>query len=117
IYDGDEPNPRSLGFVLANTSAPPVHVEINDLGQYSKSLFEALLHVQDDLLANDRPAMVRTATLDDLGIPTTHFELTEAQKLQLMQQGAVGTCAWLRDWRPEALEEAVRAQRAATPAR
>ena len=106
-FDGPEPNPATLGFALANTDAPPKRVAIRNLDTYAKELFETLLAVQTNALANTEPNLVRTAMLDDLGIRTTDFDLTEAQKQELFRQGILGTCNYLHDWSPERLREAL----------
>jgi NTE family protein len=107
LFDGDAPNPQTIGFILRDTDAKPVARKIGDFRQYTKNLFKTFLDVQADLLNFDKPAMARTATINDLGIPTTDFELTDEQKLALLQQGASGTCTYLRDWRPESLQGGV----------
>lgn len=104
-FDGKEPNPATLGFALANTGANPKPVNIRNLDIYAKELFETLLAVQTNALANTKPDLVRTAILNDLGIRTTDFDLTDEQKRELFRQGIVGTCNYLRDWSPERLRE------------
>ena len=98
-FDGDAGlNKQTLGFVLLNTGAPPPVHKVDHLTQYAKALFEALLKVQVDALATDPPNLERTVILNDLGIPTTDFLLTDAQKKALIEQGASCTCSYLADW-------------------
>lgn len=91
-------NRETLGFVLLATGAPPPERKVGDLPEYAKAMFEALLKVQVDALATDPPNLERTVILDDLGIPTTDFSLTDAQKQALIEQGASCTCSYLADW-------------------
>lgn len=98
-FDGDQGlNRKTLGFVLLNTGAPSPEHKVDHLTEYAKALFEALLKVQVDALATDPPNLERTVILDDLGIATTDFELTDAQKKELIEQGASCTCSYLTDW-------------------
>lgn len=98
-FDGEQGLDReTLGFVLLNTGSPAPKRKIKDLPQYTKALFEALLKVQVDALATDPPNLERTVILNDLGIPTTDFSLTEAQKDALIDQGVSCTCSYLVDW-------------------
>ncbi len=98
-FDGEQGlNEETLGFVLLNTGAPAPEHRVDNLLEYAKALFEAILKVQVDALAADPPNLERTVILNDLGIPTTDFEITDAQKEALVEQGASCTCSYLADW-------------------
>jgi NTE family protein len=88
----------TLGFVLENTGAPPPHRPVKDVVQYAEALFETLLSVQVQALSTDPPNLERTVIVNDLGVSTLDFELTDEQKLDLIAQGAQCTCNYLRDW-------------------
>lgn len=91
-------NQATLGFVLENTNAPPPDRPVRDLPGYAEALLESLLSVQTDALAADPPNLERTVVLDDLGISTLDFDLTNAQKLGLIAKGEACTCTYLADW-------------------
>jgi NTE family protein len=91
-------NPATLGLVLENTSAPPVHKPVRNLPEYGEALLETILEVQVDALSTDLPDLERTVVLDDLGISTLDFDLTAAQKHGLIDKGASCTCAYLAEW-------------------
>jgi len=91
-------NPRTLGFVLVNTSTPPPVRKIDGILTYGKGLFETLLSAQVVGLEHNPANLERTAILNDLGISTLDFNLTPKQKQELIDQGAECTCLYLRDW-------------------
>lgn len=91
-------NPNTLGFVLLPTSLPPTRRAVNDLPEYAKALFATILSAQVDGLETDLPNLARTAVLDDLGVSTLDFDLTDAQKDQLVASGARCTCDFLAGW-------------------
>ena len=91
-------NPATIGLLLENTSAPPVHTEVTDLPRYGEALLESLLQVQTDALSTNLPDLERTAVLDDLGVSTLNFHLTDAQKQGLIRKGEECTCAYLTEW-------------------
>lgn len=91
-------NPETLGFVLEATDAPPADRPVGSLVEYSDALIETLLSEQTQDLATDPPNLERTVVLNDLGISTLDFELTEAQKTALVAQGEQCTCDYLRQW-------------------
>jgi NTE family protein len=98
-FDGEDGlDYATLGFVLENTKAPPRRRPVDDLPQYAEALLETLLEVQVDALATDPPNLERTVILDDLGISTLDFELSDQQKRDLVQSGAECTCSYLAAW-------------------
>ena len=88
----------TLGFVLENTAAPPVHKPVTDLPRYAEALLESVLRVQTDALSANLPDLERTVVLDDLGVSTLDFHLGQAQKLGLIRKGEECTCAYLAEW-------------------
>jgi NTE family protein len=98
-FDGEQGiDYATLGFVLENTGAPPPWRPVTDLPRYAEALFETLLNVQVDALATDPPNLERTVILDDLGVSTLDFELSDEQKRALVDSGAECTCAYLAAW-------------------
>ena len=89
-------DPATLGLFL--THGPPSPVKIRRLLPYSRRLFETLLDVQVADLETNLPDLERSVLLDDLGISTTDFGLTDQQKNALMDKGAECTCRYLSDW-------------------
>ena len=88
----------TLGFVLLATDQAPTRRAVRDLPQYAKSLFATSIESQVDALETDLPNLTRTAVLNDLGVSTLDFELTNAQKRGLIEEGARCTCAFLEGW-------------------
>ncbi len=90
------PNEATLGLHLDNCRDDDPDRKIDSLPVYFRALFSALLDVQTEA-TRDRPEDVaRTVRIDNLGIGTTDFELTEAQKKALIQQGHLAVCRYLR---------------------
>ncbi len=91
-------NPETLGFVLLDPAQKPKRNEIRNLADYSRALAETILSVQVQDLENDPANLERTVILNDLGISTLDFDLTDAQKRAMIEQGVACTCSYLRDW-------------------
>lgn len=89
-------DPATLGLFL--THGPPQRVEIRRLLPYTRRLFQTLLAVQVADLETNPPDLERSVLLDDLGISTTDFDLTDQQKNELIAKGAECTCRYLADW-------------------
>jgi NTE family protein len=97
-FDDRNLNPKTLGFVLLTTDQPPPRRPVGNLVEYSKALFEAVLSAQVAGLETDPANLERTAILDDLGISTLDFKLSDAQKQALIASGARCTCEYLKAW-------------------
>lgn len=89
-------NPETLGLTL--TDGPSPRADIDDLPVYAKNLFKTLLDVQVIDLETNPPDLERSVLVDDLGISTTDFQLTDAQKNALIRKGFECTCKYLSDW-------------------
>lgn len=105
-FDDDTLNRQTLGFVLLDTrpaslrQPPP----IDSLLGYSRALVEADLNVQVDELKFDRPNLVRTIVVNDLGVPTTDFQLCPSVKIALIKSGADCTCSYFKERPADAVE-------------
>jgi NTE family protein len=93
----------TFGFALVSEPADPaaeVRVESKIIGPLT--LFAALF--QTAVVAHDAHAMAvpdvaaRTIRIDDLGIPPTQFDLTQAQKVALYESGQAAARAFLATW-------------------
>lgn len=93
-----EINPRTLGLSLS--SGPPPRVQIDSLPRYGTTLFETLLDTQVVDLQTNPSDLDRTVLINDLGIPTTDFQITDQQKCALIGQGYDCTCRYLNAWQP-----------------
>ncbi len=93
-------NPDTLGLSLS--SAPPPRVQIDALPRYGTKLFETLLDAQVVDLQTNPADLERTVLINDLNIPTTDFQITDAQKCALIGQGFDCTCRYLNAWQPSA---------------
>jgi NTE family protein len=87
-------NVETIGFHLSKHVVQPY--AITDLEQFVGNLFEAILDVQDDALWNDKDDLRRTVCIDNLGIQTTDFGITKAQREALFRQGHEATANYLR---------------------
>src|SRR5436305_757724 len=97
-FDKTGINPDTLGLSLSN--GPPPRVDVDDLPRYGRQLFATLLDTQVVDLQTNPADLERTVLINDLGIPTTDFELTDQQKCALIAQGYECTCRYLSDWKP-----------------
>jgi NTE family protein len=93
----------TFGFALVSEPADPqaeVRIESPILGPLT--LFAALFHTA--VVAHDAHAMAvpdvaaRTILIDDLGIPPTQFDLTQAQKAALYASGEAAARDFLATW-------------------
>lgn len=91
-------NPGTLGLSLS--SAPPPRVQIDSLPRYGTNLFKTLLDTQVVDLQTNPSDLERTVLINDLGIPTTDFQITDQQKCALIGQGYDCTCRYLNAWHP-----------------
>lgn len=107
VFDDRGINQQTLGFVLmdtrpASSRQPPP--PIDGLLSYIRSLVEADLNVQVDELKLDRPNLVRTVVVNDLGVPTTDFQLCPSTKIALIESGARCTCRYFEKRPADAVE-------------
>jgi NTE family protein len=93
----------TFGFALVSDPTDPtadLRVEYQIHGPLT--LFAALFHTA--VVAHDAHAMelpdvaARTIRIDDLGIPPTQFDLTQAQKVALYASGEAAARAFLTSW-------------------
>lgn len=97
-------NKQTLGFRLDTKEeiavfrdgAEPVHHHIDNILEYAVGLIRAVLSVQENqhLHSDD---WHRTIYIDSVGIRTTDFDLSEREKLGLIEQGKRGVTAYF-DW-------------------
>ena len=92
VFDGEEPNPATLGFRLENLSAPPPPpVPVHNLAEYGKGLWETIMNAQGGFYTRTLPDVHRSVVIDDLGLTATDFSLSTAQKRALIDNGANAT--------------------------
>jgi NTE family protein len=108
------PNGETLGFHLDNLDPQPPH-PIDDLPRFAGSVFDALLDIQDILLKSNPGDELRTVFINDLGVKTTDFQLSDQTKWDLIAQGRVATAKYLSETRqpPELLPDVTRLLRRA----
>ncbi|HEV2762183.1 MAG TPA: patatin-like phospholipase family protein [Pyrinomonadaceae bacterium] len=87
------PNPATLGFHLGKLNPP--RLDINHLTRFAAAVFDALLDIQDILLRATPGDYRRTVFIDTLGVNTTDFHITTAQKVALVEQGRIATADYL----------------------
>jgi NTE family protein len=88
------PNPATLGFHLDNLDQPPP-TPINSVRRFAVEVFEAILNIQNILLKTNPGDERRTVFINDLGVKTTDFQLSNQMKLDLIAQGRIATSAYL----------------------
>ncbi|MFP5287429.1 MAG: patatin-like phospholipase family protein [Thermoanaerobaculia bacterium] len=94
LFDQNGINPRTLGLFLSNTGAPAPDSRIDSFPEYARNLFEALLDVQVNAFNNNLNDQKRTIVIDDLGVRTTEFDLSNEMKCKLIQQGVIAACKY-----------------------
>ncbi|MBV8859216.1 MAG: patatin-like phospholipase family protein [Acidobacteria bacterium] len=88
------PNAETLGFHLDNFDQPKSR-PIDDLSRFAGSVFDALLDIQDILLKTNPGDERRSVFINDLGVKTTDFGLSDQLKQELIAQGRVATSKYL----------------------
>jgi NTE family protein len=88
------PNPATLGFHLDNLGQPPPR-PIDDVRRFAGGVFDALLDIQDILLKTSPGDERRSVFINDLGVKTTDFQLSDQMKWDLIAQGRIATSAYL----------------------
>ena len=95
LFDQNGINPKTLGLFLSNTGAPAnPDYTIDSFPEYARNLFEALLYVQVNAFNNNPDDKKRTIVIDDLGVGTTDFTISNEMKCKLIQQGAIAACQY-----------------------
>jgi NTE family protein len=96
IFDGEQANPKTLGFHLDPTGRPPrPPTDVDNLVVFAKVVYESVLAVQVDFLQRSAADCERSVVIDDLGILATDFDITDEQKLKLIANGADATQKFL----------------------
>lgn len=88
------PNPATLGFHLDNLDQPPPR-PIDNVRRFAGGVFDALLNIQNILLKANPGDERRTVFINDLGVRTTDFNLSDQMKSDLIAQGRIATSAYL----------------------
>ena len=87
------PNPATLGFHLGTLAQAALRID--HFKRFAGAVFEAILNVQNILLKSTPGDELRTVFIDTLGIGTTDFHITTAQKEALIKQGRIATTNYL----------------------
>lgn len=103
------PNPATLGFHLGTLDQTAL--KIAHLTRFASAVFEAILNAQNILLKATPGDELRTVFIDTLGIGTTDFHITNAQKVALVEQGRIATANYLNNPPAGALPDVVRLHR------
>jgi NTE family protein len=95
LFDQDGVNPQTLGLFLSNLEAPTnPDYRIDSFPEYARNLFEALLNVQVNAFKNSPDDQKRTIIINNLGVRTTDFDLSQELKCKLVQQGVIAVCKY-----------------------
>ena len=96
LFDQNGVNPQTLGLFLYDQGAPVnPDYKIDSFPEYARNLFEALLDVQVNAFNNNPNDQKRTIKINDLGVGTTEFNLSNEMKCKLIQQGVIDACKYL----------------------
>jgi NTE family protein len=98
VFDsGLVPNPETLGFNLSNITGTkqPNNLGFDQLGKYITNLFNTLLNAQEIDFIQNTTDTNRSVFIDDFGIAATDFDITPAQKQQLITSGRDATTQYL----------------------
>ncbi len=97
IFDGPAgANPATLGLHLGLLNrTPPPPSPIHDAVDYGKALYETITRVQSDYFERSDADVSRSVFIDDLGLKATDFDITDQQKLALIDEGRKATTAFL----------------------
>lgn len=88
------PNAETLGFHLDNLDPSQPH-PIDSFPRFAGSVFDALLDIQNILLKTNPGDERRTVFINDLGVKTTDFHLSDQTKWELIAQGRIATSKYL----------------------
>ena len=88
------PNRATLGFHLDNLDQPPPR-PIDNLRRFAVGVFDALTNIQNILLKTNPGDERRTVFINDLGVNTTDFQLSDQTKWNLIAQGRIATAKYL----------------------
>lgn len=90
------PNPTTLGFHLDNHDQPPPRPVKNVL-RFATGVFDAILNIQNILLKSNPGDERRTVFINDLGVKTTDFQISDPMKWDLIAQGRIATSKFLNE--------------------
>jgi NTE family protein len=93
------PNHETLGFHLDNFDQPRAR-PIKNVVRFAGSVFDAILDIQNILLKTNPGDERRTVFINDLGVKTTDFQLSDQLKWELIAQGRIATADFLSKPRP-----------------
>lgn len=99
LFDKGGVDPETLGLFLQNFAAPQnPDYKIDSFPEYVRNLFESILNVQVNAFNNSPDDQKRTVVINNLGVRTTDFSLSQEMKCKLIQQGAIAACNYLREY-------------------
>ena len=95
IFDRDHELPHTLGFALRAPTEEPVR--IHGLLPFFRQYWHVSTLQQFNLLENDTRLVRRSVLLSTLGIKSTDFRISQAQKENLFRQGYTTTQKYLQE--------------------
>ena len=90
------PNPETLGFHLDNLDQPPPR-PVDNVLRFAGGVFDAIVNIQNILLKTNPGDERRTVFINDLGVKTTDFHISDQTKWELIAQGRVATSKYLNE--------------------
>ncbi|MBC7774651.1 MAG: patatin-like phospholipase family protein [Phycisphaerae bacterium] len=94
--DGEVIDWSVLGFRLEDVHSVrhPVKFGYGEWMEYVKNTFETLMEAQSFIYERDPEQVERTVVIDDLGVSSTDFDITEAQKQALFDSGVAAATGY-----------------------
>ncbi len=96
--DKEEVNLETLGLHLDPPGGEKPERAVHDIPQYAKSLYETLVAVQVDQFQRTPCNIARSVRIDDLGVGTADFTISEELEKKLIRSGFDHTCSYLKAW-------------------
>lgn len=95
LYDNMSGSTLGLYLYDFKNSASQEVVKTGQIEDYVVALFETALNAQDVDILEDKSVMSRSIQIDDLGIKSTNFAITPAQKTALYNSGVAAANKYL----------------------
>ena len=88
---------KTLGFYIYNDQKQTSSLDYNELFQYLRSLYKAIMDSQDIDFNKEISEKKSTVLIDDLGISSTDFNITPEQEEQLFHSGFESTLEYIKN--------------------
>ena len=94
----EEVNLETLGLHLDPPGGEKPESPVHNLPSYAKALYEAMVGVQTTQFRRTPCSLARAVRIDDLGVSTADFKISEEMEKKLIRSGFDHTCSYLKAW-------------------